>query len=50
MMFSVREVLLRLKNPQTKLKFFQYLKQRNALDAAIGLIYRLGALKIVYIY
>lgn len=49
-MFSVRDVLLRLKNPQTKLKFFHYLKQRNALDAAIGLIYRHGTLNIVYIY
>lgn len=49
-MYSVRDVLLRMKNPQTKLKYFHYLKQRNALDTAIGLIYRRGSLQIVYIY
>lgn len=49
-MYSVRELLLQVKNPQTKLAFFQYLKQRDALDASIGLVYRRGSLVIVYIY
>lgn len=49
-MYSVRDVLLRLKNPQTKLKYFYYLKQRNAFDTAIGLVYRYGTLQLVHIY
>lgn len=49
-MYSVNEVLLRIKNVQTKLKFFQYLMARNALDASVGLVYKRGVLEIVYIY
>lgn len=49
-MYSVNEVLLRVKNLQTKLKIFHYLEQRNALDASVGLVYKRGILEIVYIY
>lgn len=49
-MYSVRDLLIHLKNPQTKLTYFRYLKQRDAFDASIGLVYRRGSLHIVYIY
>lgn len=49
-MYSVRDLLLHVKNPQTKLKYFHYFKQRNALDASVGLVYKRGAFHIVYIY
>lgn len=49
-MYSIRDLLLHLKNCQTKFKYFHYLKQRNALDASVGFVYKRGALEMVYIY
>lgn len=49
-MYSVRDLLIHVKNPQTKLKIFGYLKQKNALDSSVGLVYRRDTFEIVYIY
>lgn len=50
MYYSVYNLLLRLKNIQTKLKFLKYLEKMNAVDSSIGLAYHRGLFKIVHIY
>lgn len=50
MLYSVRDILLHLKNPHTQLKYFAYLKRYDALDPSIGLAYRMGRLERVHIY
>lgn len=50
MYYSVYNLLLRLKNQQTKLKFIKYLENLNAVDPSIGLACRRGLFKIVHIY
>lgn len=44
MLYSVRDLLLHLKNPQTKLKFFSYLEIYDSLDSSVGLFYQSGRL------
>lgn len=50
MLYSVRDLLLQLKNPQTKLKYFAYLEASNLLDASVGFAYRYQRLERVNIY
>lgn len=49
-MYAVQDLLLRLKNPQTKLVYFHYLKLRDALDPSVGLIYTRRAYEVARIY
>lgn len=47
---SVYNLLLRLKNQQTKLKFLKYLETINAVDPSFGLAHHRGGFIIVRIY
>lgn len=47
---SVYNLLSRLKNNQTKLRFLKYLENVNAVDQSFGLAYQRGVFKIVPIY
>ena len=49
-MHSVKIFLLQLKNAQTKIKLFHYLKQKNALYTSNGLVYNRSSLQVVPIY
>lgn len=49
-MYSVRDLLVDLKNPQTKQKYFQYLERWNALKYSAGLVYRLDSFVLKDIY
>lgn len=50
MLFSVRQILLCLKNLQTKLKYFSYLEKYNVLDSSKGLFYQSNQLMTINIY
>lgn len=49
-MYSVREMLLQIRNPQTKQKYLELLKKWDAMDSSIGLVYRWDSFVKVNIY
>jgi hypothetical protein len=50
MLYAIRDLLLDIRNVQTKYKFIQLFKQYSDIDSSMGLAYRDGRFILKHIY